>query len=105
MKLNEFRAWLEGFSESFKDNAPSVEQFEKIMTKLGEVEEIVVPTQRIFPDFDRWKWPYIRQQWEHDRIVPKLGTTNRYQFPCVDALSAIWDTPEEDAAWAHLQDM
>lgn len=37
MTLNEFKAWLEGFEESFEDYGPTVEQYKKIREKLDKV--------------------------------------------------------------------
>lgn len=37
MTLNEFKAWLDGFSEAMGE-APTPEQWAKIKHKLGEVE-------------------------------------------------------------------
>lgn len=38
MTLNEFKAWLEGYSEAFTSGAPTAAQWEKIREKLGEVK-------------------------------------------------------------------
>jgi hypothetical protein len=48
MTLAEFKAWLEGFSESFGE-APSAEQWAKIKAKIASTEAfvskpVVVPT-------------------------------------------------------------
>ncbi|KAB2792588.1 hypothetical protein F9K96_05460 [Brucella anthropi] len=38
MTLNEFKAWLEGYSEAFTSGAPTAVQWEKIREKLDEVK-------------------------------------------------------------------
>ena len=38
MTLNEFQAWLEGYSEAFTSGAPTAAQWEKIREKLGDVK-------------------------------------------------------------------
>lgn len=38
MTLNEFKAWLEGYSEAFTSGAPTAAQWEKIREKLAEVK-------------------------------------------------------------------
>jgi hypothetical protein len=37
MTIEEFKAWLEGFSESFPDGAPTKAQWEKIKQKINTV--------------------------------------------------------------------
>ncbi|APX70742.1 MULTISPECIES: hypothetical protein [unclassified Brucella] len=41
MTLNEFKAWLEGYSASFEDGAPNADQWAKIAEKLDTVEHVV----------------------------------------------------------------
>jgi hypothetical protein len=41
MTLNEFKSWLEGFSESI-DEAPTKEQWDKIKSKLNQVKSDVI---------------------------------------------------------------
>lgn len=41
MKLSEFKAWLEGFSESFS-NAPNPEQWERIKDKIEQLKPEIV---------------------------------------------------------------
>lgn len=42
MTLAEFKAWLDGFVEGWGGgNAPTAEQWAKVLTKLGEVREPV----------------------------------------------------------------
>jgi hypothetical protein len=41
MNINEFRYWLEGFSENIKDN-PTPEQWKKIKAKLDELTAIKI---------------------------------------------------------------
>lgn len=38
MTMSEFKAWLEGYEESFIEDAPSREQWAKIKSKLDEVK-------------------------------------------------------------------
>lgn len=44
MTLNEFKAWLEGYEESFQEYGPTTEQWAKIKDKLKEVV-IIKPTE------------------------------------------------------------
>ena len=62
MTLNEFKAWLEGYSEAFTSGAPTAVQWEKIREKLGEVK-IVKAEQSIAPLLPRPNsWPEQRYQ-------------------------------------------
>lgn len=62
MTLNEFKAWLEGYSEAFTSGAPTAAQWEKIREKLGEVK-IVKAEQSIAPLLPRPNsWPEQRYQ-------------------------------------------
>lgn len=38
MLINEFRAWLDGFSASFTDGVPNAEQWSKILERLATVQ-------------------------------------------------------------------
>ena len=40
MTLAEFKAWLEGYSASFKDGAPNADQWEAIKEKIGKVTPV-----------------------------------------------------------------
>jgi hypothetical protein len=42
MTINEFKAWLEGFEESFTNGSPTPEQWKKIKTKFDKIS-IVKP--------------------------------------------------------------
>lgn len=62
MTLNEFQAWLEGYSEAFTSGAPTAGQWEKIREKLAEVK-IVKAEQSIPPLLPRPNsWPEQRYQ-------------------------------------------
>ncbi|OYR26265.1 hypothetical protein [Brucella lupini] len=62
MTLNEFKAWLEGYSEAFTSGAPTAAQWEKIREKLGEVK-IVKAEDTIAPLLPRPnRWPEQRYQ-------------------------------------------
>ena len=40
MTLDEFRAWLRGYQESFGEDGPTAEQWEKVIKELAEVEAV-----------------------------------------------------------------
>ncbi|TCQ79986.1 hypothetical protein EDF68_10331 [Ochrobactrum sp. BH3] len=66
MNLAEFKAWLEGYSASFKEGAPSQEQWAIISKKLGGV---IAPfaTQPAIS-----KLPPIGEPWLDRQTVPKV---------------------------------
>lgn len=43
MTVNEFKAWLEGFEESFYIGYPSADQWEKIKEKIDSIDASVSP--------------------------------------------------------------
>lgn len=51
MTVNEFKAWLEGFEESFYIGYPSADQWEKIKEKIDSIDASVSPLEplRAFP--------------------------------------------------------
>ncbi|WP_226623091.1 hypothetical protein [Brucella anthropi] len=51
MSFNEFKAWLEGYSEAFTDGAPTAEQWAKIVEKLSAVQLVktIEPAMRTSP--------------------------------------------------------
>lgn len=54
MKLNEFKAWFEGFTESM-EGAPNKKQWERIKARVGEIDGIAVS----YPVYiDRYVRPY-----------------------------------------------
>lgn len=63
MTLNEFKAWLEGFSDAMGD-APTPEQWKKIKEKLARVDAFTLPntTGPLYrrPDIG---YPNIGQPW------------------------------------------
>ncbi|WP_176074335.1 hypothetical protein [Brucella intermedia] len=67
MSFNEFKAWLEGYSEAFTDEAPTAEQWAKIVEKLSTVQLVktVEPALRTFPTTKfpdvnpNPHWPYV----------------------------------------------
>lgn len=48
MKVEEFKAWLEGFSESFTNNVPNKEQWDKIKNKINRIDN---PTNLTYKPF------------------------------------------------------
>jgi len=50
MTLNEFKAWLEGFEESFADNRPGAHQWKKIKEKLDSISVLKPPVTRDLPN-------------------------------------------------------
>lgn len=61
MTLNEFKAWLEGFSASF-DDAPNAEQWAVIQDKLARIQAPLTYAPEILPREQTtvpWgRWPY-----------------------------------------------
>jgi len=53
MTPSEFKCWFEGYTENI-DKQPTHKQWERIKTRVGEIDNIPV-TERIF--VDRW-WQY-----------------------------------------------
>lgn len=39
MTINEYKAWFAGFEAAMTTNAPSIEQWQKVIEKLKEVED------------------------------------------------------------------
>ncbi|WP_043062359.1 hypothetical protein [Brucella anthropi] len=68
MTLNEFKAWLEGYSEAFTSGAPTAAQWEKIREKLGEVK-VTAPNVSIS---DR-PYPMKPNQWFDQRFTNVRG--------------------------------
>lgn len=54
MTLSEFKAWLEGYSESFVQGAPTVEQWTKVQDKLATVDVVVLPAAPYNPPTLPW---------------------------------------------------
>lgn len=53
MTLNEFKAWLEGYSEGFADGMPTAEQWAKVKAKLETVKLVSNPIAelgKLYPD-------------------------------------------------------
>jgi len=40
MNLSEFKAWIDGYSASFKDGAPNAEQWAEVQRRLADVQPI-----------------------------------------------------------------
>ncbi|WP_266030394.1 hypothetical protein [Brucella intermedia] len=74
MTLNEFKAWLEGYSEAFTSGAPTAAQWEKIREKLGEVKI----TAASVPISDR-PYPMKPNQW-FDQRYQQLDVRGK-EFP------------------------
>jgi hypothetical protein len=55
MKLDEFRAWFEGFTEDM-DRAPTAKQWKRIKERVAEIDGAPV-TERIY--LDRY-WPVVQ---------------------------------------------
>lgn len=65
MKLKEFKAWLEGYSNSFV-GSPSYDQWEEIKNRLDKVTEdtVVLPNYPVYtppynPNYPSWPNTYI----------------------------------------------
>lgn len=51
MTLSEFKAWLDGYSESFSDGRPNADQWKKIQMKLNNLREANNPIY----DYDKYR--------------------------------------------------
>lgn len=67
MTLSEFKAWFEGFTEDM-DGAPSVKQFDKIKSKVEEIDDKPIE-KTVFIDRYRDYFPY--QRWG-DTLPPPI---------------------------------
>lgn len=92
MKITEFKAWFEGFTENI-EGAPTEAQFEKIRAKVAEIDGNPV-TERVY--LDRYVVPWRRiwdEYWGHqDDLIPR-GTcdgTEPYR-PDESGIAHIWD--------------
>lgn len=64
MTLDEFNAWLEGYSASFTDGAPNAEQWEAIKGKLASIQPLKFAPYGPRPhDTMTEPLPYIRPYW------------------------------------------
>lgn len=84
MTLNEFKAWLEGFSESFDSGIPNPTQWEKILAKLDTVQEEkkVIQTPPYIPSNPIPRWP--KDPWE-----PTITFTDDKTIP-LDLKTIVW---------------
>lgn len=71
MMINEFRAWLDGFKEAVGD-APTPEQWAKVLAKLGEVHEPVDLRPFLAPATPPMTLPLLPYGpvWVGDRTAP-----------------------------------
>jgi len=61
MTISEFRAWLDGFKEAVGD-APTPEQWAKVLAKLGQVQDLLPAPRQIIPNIIGPYWsPTIPQ--------------------------------------------
>ena len=60
MTLAEFKAWLEGYSASFKDGVPNAEQWTQVVNRLANVEPSNFAPSGPRPDDTM---TYIRPYW------------------------------------------
>lgn len=65
MTLNEFKAWLEGYSEAFKDGMPNADQWAKVQEKLNGVTLIGSYEQHVpsLPKQPMPPYPSIPKVW------------------------------------------
>lgn len=70
MTLNEFRAWLDGFSAAMGD-APTPQQWATVLEKLATVEA--------FPNIPARDWGIGPQKW--DRASQPVGMNIQYASP------------------------
>ncbi len=75
MTANEFKAWLEGFSEAF-DGPPNKEQWKKIQDKASELYEPVIPNPwYVYPT----TIPYTPTYTDYPIITSTFGTSGHVQ--------------------------
>jgi hypothetical protein len=72
MTLNEFKAWLEGFSEAFTDGVPNADQWAKVQAKLADVKLVVAVEQRKVAGFEDVFSQQPRVKFVADEINPAL---------------------------------
>lgn len=70
MTLNEFKAWLEGFSEAFEGAAPNADQWSKIVGKLESVKQAV----EIKPSITTDVYPRQPNRWFESPNIALLRT-------------------------------
>lgn len=62
MTLNEFKAWLDGFTDAIGD-APTPEQWAKIKAKLDVVQPFAIPNPMPPPIIGPYYSPHPDQSW------------------------------------------
>lgn len=73
MKLNEFKAWFEGYTESM-EGAPSKKQWERIKEQVAAVDGVAI-TPYSYPVYiDRYVRPYYPQYWGQAMGVGNVST-------------------------------
>lgn len=92
MKITEFKAWFEGFTENI-EGAPTEAQFEKIKAKVAEIDGQPV-TERVY--LDRYVVPW-RRTWDeywgprYD-LLPKVTCDGTEPYrPDKSGIAHIWD--------------
>lgn len=75
MTLNEFKAWLEGYEESFVEGEPNADQYARIKEKLAKVAAPASVSVRQTPPFiDTTIMPYTPPRWPNTSDwQPKFG--------------------------------
>lgn len=66
MTLSEFKAWLEGYSASFKDGVPDAAQWAEVQAKLATVE----PLKLQYVPYPLGTSPGMTTPWISDRPGP-----------------------------------
>lgn len=104
MTLNEFKAWFEGFTEDM-DGAPSEKQFEKIKTKVAEIDDKPIEKQ-VFIDRYHHYWPRHYPIWNQPYVSYSGGAVNtgdaagKAVLSAADVKAAIGDREVWDAGAA-----
>jgi hypothetical protein len=67
MKLDEFKAWFEGFTEDM-DGAPTTKQWKRIKERVAEIDGVAIS----YPVYVERYWPSTRPWYTY----PSWGTTS-----------------------------
>ena len=73
MNLAEFKAWLEGYSASFRDGAPNAEQWAEIQKRIAQVQPLSFAPYGPRPDDTMTKPMIIGPYYSPSPSVPDHG--------------------------------
>lgn len=88
MKLNEFKAWFEGFTEDM-ERAPTAKQWKRIKERVGEIDGVAIS----YPVYiDRYVRPYFPTIYPYvvgcggvsSAVVNLTGVSSMQASNCID---------------------